>query len=521
MKKVLALVVAFALCFTVFAGCYATSAAAVADFAVLGSTVEAAGGAATVTVSGSYTDKTVQLLTVTLPEGVTFVSVDGMTQLTADGDDGDYVVNGQVIKFLDVYTGAFSIVINVTAAANATEADVAYTVTASAEIADFDDTEVTQATATGAVTVKAKAPEHTCAAVNYTDNGDGTHDGVCDCEDATVVIDNEAHSYTDGVCVCGAVEEVVPEEPEKTFTGSLNKVGGTTKFILNAYLNFTVSGFEPDAVKCLVFREAAFVDGAEIDPSLAGWNVDFPASGQAVQISGFALAKITEKFVFVLYATEGDTVYYADPIKVAYADYLYGRITTDGVAAGTVQKANKVLDTYYMIFGTPAYEGQATPPTTFTKEGTYSAVTATSTEDIGGGFTSTCTFSGTTKYSVNITGDFSNYTGSVKSYGIKVYRGAYVGDYTDVAAWDLSLGTNPALKLTVDGFANITERFIYIPYVIDENDNVILGSATRISYVDYLVGRLNNATSEATQAKAAAILDMYELINGTDIYTVA
>jgi len=158
MKKVLALVVAFALCFTVFAGCFATSAAAVADFAVVGSTVEAAGGAATVTVSGTYTEKTVQLLTVTLPEGLTFVSVNGMTELTVDGDDGDYVVNGQVVKFLDVYTGAFSIVINVTAAANAAETDATYTVAASAEIADFDDDASTVVEANGAVTVKGVAP---------------------------------------------------------------------------------------------------------------------------------------------------------------------------------------------------------------------------------------------------------------------------------------------------------------------------------------------------------------------------
>ena len=38
----------------------------------------------------------------------------------------------------------------------------------------------------------------------YTDNGDGTHDGVCACGE--VVVDNEAHTYTDGTCVCGAVE---------------------------------------------------------------------------------------------------------------------------------------------------------------------------------------------------------------------------------------------------------------------------------------------------------------------------
>lgn len=474
MKKVLALVVAFALCFTAFTGCFATSAAALDNFAVSSVEVAADAQAAAVTVSGTYTGKAVQLLSVTLPEGVALDSVEGAKELT-DTQDGDYIVTGNVVKFLTVPNNAFTYILKVTFDANTSETDaVAYEVAAYVEYAFYDAENPTIETANAKGTI-------TVAAVK--------------------------------------VEE--PEVPEKTFTAALDKVGGTTKFALNAYLSFAVSGFEPDAVKCLVFREAAFDAEAPINPAAAGWNIDFPTSGQSVTVSGFALAKITEKFVFVLYATDGDEVYYANPIQVAYADYLYGRITTEGVAAATVEKANKIMDTFYMIFGTPAYEGQAVPPTTFTSQGTYAAVVPTSSEDIGGGFESTCTFGGTTKYAVNITGDFANYTGSVKSYGIKVYRGAYVGDYTDTPAWDLSLGTNPALKLTVDGFANITERFIYIPYVIDNDDNVILGSATKISYVDYLVGRLNNATSEATQAKAAAILDMYELIYAEDIYTVA
>ena len=42
--------------------------------------------------------------------------------------------------------------------------------------------------------------------VDYTDNGDGTHDGVCsDCNET--VVDDEAHTYKDGVCTkCGAEE---------------------------------------------------------------------------------------------------------------------------------------------------------------------------------------------------------------------------------------------------------------------------------------------------------------------------
>jgi hypothetical protein len=37
-------------------------------------------------------------------------------------------------------------------------------------------------------------------AVTYVDNGDGTHDGTCEC--GTVVADDQAHSYENGICAC-------------------------------------------------------------------------------------------------------------------------------------------------------------------------------------------------------------------------------------------------------------------------------------------------------------------------------
>ena len=46
-----------------------------------------------------------------------------------------------------------------------------------------------------------EAPSHNWV---YTDNGDGTHSAKCADEGCTEVITNEAHTYTGGVCVCGA-----------------------------------------------------------------------------------------------------------------------------------------------------------------------------------------------------------------------------------------------------------------------------------------------------------------------------
>lgn len=163
MKKVLALVVAFALCFTALAGCFVTSAADAA-FTVVASDVTADGGAATITIAGNYPAKTVQLLTVTIPNDLTFDSVKDMTEYdeTSDEDFG-YVKTttetATVIKFLEVYTGDFAIVINVTAPANDDETVDTYTINASADVAGWDATEVTPVSAVGTLTVPAKAVE--------------------------------------------------------------------------------------------------------------------------------------------------------------------------------------------------------------------------------------------------------------------------------------------------------------------------------------------------------------------------
>lgn len=50
-----------------------------------------------------------------------------------------------------------------------------------------------------------KAPDHACVAAQYKDNGDGTHDAYCTCDNT--VIDDEPHIYGEKhACQCGAVE---------------------------------------------------------------------------------------------------------------------------------------------------------------------------------------------------------------------------------------------------------------------------------------------------------------------------
>ena len=57
------------------------------------------------------------------------------------------------------------------------------------------------------------APSHNWV---YTDNGDGTHSATCADEGCTEVITSEAHTYTGGVCVCGAKADGSKSEMFKT-----------------------------------------------------------------------------------------------------------------------------------------------------------------------------------------------------------------------------------------------------------------------------------------------------------------
>ncbi len=67
---------------------------------------------------------------------------------------------------------------------------------------------------------------HECDVVEYVDNGDGTHNGVCDCEDATVLIENEDHIDEDADNVCdyclADIDNGGSEEPEDPICEHVN-----------------------------------------------------------------------------------------------------------------------------------------------------------------------------------------------------------------------------------------------------------------------------------------------------------
>lgn len=191
MKKVLALVVAFALCFTAVAGCFAVSATAPA-ITITGAVVEAAGGNAVFTVSGTnYTEQYAQILNITVDSGITVVNINELVEYDAAKENDDEFTfdwvrdtdeyGNTVIRILDIVNGDFTYTVNVTANANAdADADV-YDIAATVEAAKWQEEAIVDVaidTTNAKITVEGV---HVCDFVGEYDKDADGHWQTCSC----------------------------------------------------------------------------------------------------------------------------------------------------------------------------------------------------------------------------------------------------------------------------------------------------------------------------------------------------
>lgn len=218
MKKVLALVVAFALCFTAVAGCFAVSATAPVISIVVADT--------SFDISGTnYTAKIAQITELTVQNGLAVVDIyNGDAKLVEytpelddeDEPDFDWVRStdedgNTVIKFLNVIEAdqSFTYTVNVNVE-NAQPGD--YAITATIEAGDYEAEEIIDV-ADASATFTVEAP-HTCAPygdavvenkVDATCTTDGSYDSVVYCECGEVYSSEKvtvpATGHTDGEVV--------------------------------------------------------------------------------------------------------------------------------------------------------------------------------------------------------------------------------------------------------------------------------------------------------------------------------
>ena len=318
---------------------------------------------------------------------------------------------------------------------------------------------------------------------------------------------------------------VAEDEPEVTFTAPLKDKNVNTSFGLYAKFDFTFSGTAAE-YGVMLYRAASYTDGMEVSIDTADMSAAI-APADWFSVSGFNITAITEKFVFVPYVKDTDAVYYyADPVRLSYAEIALERINNSSTKPATVAKLNAIFDAYYATKNAPAYDGQTAPAYTgIDKTATYADVTAPRTE-ANGEFSSPYTaIQGKLDNALYVKFDYSAYTGTAAEYGVLFYRAASYTDGMEVSIEnaDMSAAIKPTDWFSISGFniAATGEQFAMVPYVKDNDGVYHYGSTSHVSYANYLVTKLTASTAAATSNRALALLDAYKAIYGKDLYTVS
>jgi len=341
MKKILALVVAFALVFTCISGCFTTAAeeaAATPSISVVGVEVEASATEAGVVVKGeNFDDLAAQNLvidfddnlTVTVPETWAEVGTAGDVVYTVDTETNTY----KLISWNATEAGGvseFTFTFDVSFLANETELEVVYNVDLVSVDAGSYDAEASIkdiALNDGTVTQKANKPEHVHAAAEGAEwIYDATnHWHVC-AEHSDVVVDQAEHEFTSetivaatdtasgilrSTCACGYskddVIEATGETPYITYgvtlsdgstgnTLSLESTGYTFNYQFTSEFTSIVSAANKNGNTNRKVTTVLSIDGTEfvLNPWASVNTKNF------VEVTGFSLDQfVQEAHIFI------------------------------------------------------------------------------------------------------------------------------------------------------------------------------------------------------------------------------
>ena len=144
----------------------------------------------------------------------------------------------------------------------------------------------------------------TCShSYGYEDNADGTHDHLCTvCGE--LVTENEAHTYTNGSCACGAAEPTVPAELIK-WAGSNVTLGGALAMNFafdTAQLGGTTGNY--------IALTRSYADGREDDVVTIPQSEWVSAGGSFIQVSytNMAAKEMGDKITAVVYNAKGQVI---------------------------------------------------------------------------------------------------------------------------------------------------------------------------------------------------------------------
>lgn len=166
---------------------------------------------------------------------------------------------------------------------------------------------------------------------SYTNNGDGTHTYACDCLETNEI---KAHTYVNGVCVCGAVEV----EPI-VITDNLRTLSLEDEVFINQYVAITGGNLTSEYIAAnggllvwngTVADEDAVYANAEVVK--AGLNVSGEEYTQ--RTDGIVAKKYADVLTLRVYLKLEDGTYlYGDKVEYSVRDYCEAQIANASDAA--------------------------------------------------------------------------------------------------------------------------------------------------------------------------------------------
>ena len=489
-KKTLALSVAVVLCVTAFIGCLTVSAETTVPTISVESVETVPGGLANVRINLENLSAICAMqLDVIFANGIRINSVDGVEaktiveQYEEEGGNVNIITTSEgkpAIRFVDIINFAYG--------------------------------EYNISNSTLSLNVNITAPTAT-----------GTYDVTLDVDAA----DQDENLLKNITLNNGTVTVKEQTLSEYTLTNTVSRISGATnpqKLLVK--FNWEFNGGTPDSYGVKVYKDNA--------KKLSGdcwFNSALSESTTYVEIKGISCSSFDNKFIFVPYVVKDGQTITGSTLSVSYADYLNDRIAS---TSSTVTEEIKTRAEALVNFAKIASNSSEATLTTYDAAVTYTAATTPTVSDTDTGeFTANPIVTGNisngnTSFNLYVKFNFEAYTGEVKEQGVLIYRNA--GFITFPTSLESS-GVNHKVVYTgknavvVNGFnfSTLAEKLVFVPYVIDDSDIVHFAHAANISYADYLGSKLvNSATDTAkvnTAKKALTVMDLYNTLNGTSLYS--
>ncbi|MGM9554547.1 MAG: hypothetical protein ACI3V2_09595, partial [Faecousia sp.] len=331
----------------------------------------------------------------------------------------------------------------------------------------------------------------------YADNGDGTHTKTCDlCGDTSI----EAHSFVDGVCICGTAEVVgSAEDSDLKFV--------TTAFTMGAELKFVFIMTSATATKYPTTYVDVVVNGADGETTVRYNLEDMVQYGAIyrVEFAGLAAKNMGDSFTATIHAEAADgTQYVGVSMTASIADRIKATLRKSTATAAAKTLAVDMLnygaaaqeyfgyDTEHLVNGDLtaeelAYGTQEVPTiaNTMSKTGTGTITVVTPSVTLR------------SKVTLNMLFNTANYTGDVSKLTYKV---------TDAATGEVVFTGTPVqqsgtiYKCVYDDVGAKRMRSNITIGIYDENDQLVSQVQTWSveSYIADILGR--STASDTTRA---------------------